>query len=144
MNDFSQLFAHGQASAAARSPVHCILLLGSGSRPFLPCLDVPGHEAKRWVWLWMTYMGKLNVSRRITDCQLRQQVTPLVYQLAARHCDNTRSMPWANLPRRKRVAATYRLGVNTTKVVCNRANRRALSAESLQLWVMQIAVRATP
>lgn len=53
-------------------------------------------------------------------------------------------MRGADLSRRKRVAATDRLGVNTTKVVCNGSKRRGLGTESLQLWVMQVAVRAPP
>ena len=70
------------ASAAARSGVRCMLLLGSGPRSLLPCLNVTGHWAKRRVRVWTTYMCNLTVSLGITDDQLRHQVTPLVYQLS--------------------------------------------------------------
>ena len=115
-----------------------------GSRPFLPCLDVTRDEAKRLVRLWATYACQLTVSLGITEGQFRHQVTPLVSQLPASDRDEARAMRGTDLPHRKRVAATDRLGVNTTKIVRHRAKRRRLGAESLQLWVMHVAVRATP
>ena len=76
----------------------------------------------------------------IADCESRQQVIPLVHELAARDRDVIGALGTADLPRFKRVAATNRFCVNATKVIGDRAAGRGLSAKSMQLWMMPVAV----
>jgi len=67
---------------------------------------------------------------------------PLVLDLSARHGDETEAARWTDLSRRERVAAMDGLRMNAAKIIRDRAERRRLSAESLQLRVMQITGRA--
>jgi len=69
---------------------------------------------------------KAIAQRRIANGELRQEMTPLVHELAPRDFDATNASRPADLPRGKRIAATRGVGVNATKILGNRAKRRIL------------------
>jgi hypothetical protein len=68
---------------------------------------------------------------------------PLVHELTARDCYVTKASRPTDLPRCKRVATTRGVQVDATKILRDRAKGRNLSAESMQLGVMRVSIRAT-
>jgi hypothetical protein len=110
--------------------------------PLLPGLDIAGHNSEQRVRLRPLYDFQSIVQRWIADCELRQQMIPLVQELTARNCDVTNASRPTDLPRCKRVSATRAVRVNATKILRDRATRRHLSAESMQLRVLRVSVRA--
>ena len=113
------------------------------SRPLLPCLNITGHDSEQRVRLRPPYDFKSIAQCWIADRELRQKMIPLMHELTARDCDVTKASRSTDLPRCKRVAATRGVRVNATKILRDRAKRRNLSAESMQLRVMRVPVRAT-
>ena len=119
-------------------------MLGSAGSPFSHISTPPGTMRNSGL-----DCGRLTRSSRLRNSGSRlasfaRDMTPLMVDLAASHGDDARALRQVNLPPRERVAATHSLRVNAPKIVSNRAKRRRLSAESFQLWVTQVTVRATP
>lgn len=110
----------------------------------LPGLDATGNDPKDRVRLGALYASKSNVALRIAQRELRHEVTPLVLELSAGHGDRTGATRRTDLSRGELVATLDGFFVHAAKIVRDRPERRRLSAKSLQLWVVEVSLRAPP
>src|SRR5262245_33928601 len=85
-----------------------------------------------------THLEKAFTPLRIANCQLCHQVIPLVMQLSARHRDDPGTPRGADLVTCKFITANARFRMHTTEIVRDRRNRRRLSPEALELWMVSI------
>ena len=123
-------------------PLH--RLVGQRSCAFLPGLDVTGNDPKDRVRPGALHTFETSVGLRIARRELRHEMKPLVLELPSGHSDRTSATRRADLACCERVATMDGLRVDAAKVVRDRAERRRLSAESLQLRVTLVTVRASP
>jgi hypothetical protein len=119
-------------------------LVGLRSCSLLPGLEATGNDPQARVRQGALHAFESNVGLRIARRNLRHEMEPLVLDLSAGHGHGTRATRRADLSRCERVAALDGLRVNAAQIVRERAERRRLGAEALQLRVMPVTVRATP